>query len=77
MATCIKVNLTVLVPGAGILKNWFNCKYSTEDLGFLYRGHSLAKKEIKGKYDYKILLSVPKNFLNLSPLKKSKSLKLV
>ena len=44
MATFIKVNLTVLIPGVGILRNWFNCKYSNEDLGFLCRGHSLAKK---------------------------------
>ena len=72
MSEDIKKDLTVLIPAAGIIKTPFNIKSASKDPSFLNMGHSLAIKEIKEKYDYKILLSVQKKskkFLKLTPFK--------
>ena len=66
----IKKDLTVLIPASGIIKTPFNVKSASKDPSFLNMGHSLAIKEIKEKYDYKLLLSVQKKskkFLKLIP----------
>ena len=68
----IKKNLTVLIPAAGIIRNPFNIKSASKDPSFLNMGNSLAIKEIKEKYDYKILLAVQnksKKFFKLIPFK--------
>ncbi len=68
----IKKDLTVLIPAAGIIRNPFNIKSASKDPSFLNMGNSLAIKEIKEKYDYKILLAVQnksKKFFKLIPFK--------
>ena len=73
MSEDIKKDLTILVPAGGILENAFDYKSyksSTEDPSFLNMGNSLAIKEIKEKYDYKLFLAVQKSskkFLKLIP----------
>jgi len=72
MSEDIKEDLTVLIPAAGIIKTPFNIKSASKDPSFLNMGHSLAIKEIKEKYNYKILLSVQKKskkFFQLIPFK--------